>query len=415
MNKERLQELAKKYLDGTATEAERQALHTWYDTADDDEIEMVFINRNETADNIQNNIFAGIRQKIVREPGEYDQPVEKNSIPMIKRKRPAVWLAAASIIGILALGAWFFISRYNSNPQLANKEKNAPAHQQPDVQPGSDKARLQLADGRVMILEDVKDGAIQTDNGITIKKQNGQLLYDASVAQQHAEASYNVISTPRGGQYQVVLPDGSKVWLNASSSLRFPTVFTSKERRVQLTGEAYFEVAHNAQKPFIVNVKDKEEVTVLGTHFNINAYEDENAIHTTLLQGSVKVATGNRPSYARPLEGAAEGRKQSAILKPGEQVSLSESYELSKPIPVQTEEVMAWKNGMFQFNETDIPSIMRQISRWYNVEVDYSKNIPVRYFSGEIPRDVPLSKMLQLLELGGLHFKMEGNKIIVSH
>jgi transmembrane sensor len=415
MNKERLQELAKKYLDGTATEAERQALHTWYDTADDDEIEMVFINRNETADNIQNNIFAGIRQKIVREPGEYDQPVEKNSIPMIKRKRPAVWLAAASIIGILALGAWFFISRYNSNPQLANKEKNAPAHQQPDVQPGSDKARLQLADGRVMILEDVKDGAIQTDNGITIKKQNGQLLYDASVAQQHAEASYNVISTPRGGQYQVVLPDGSKVWLNASSSLRFPTVFTSKERRVQLTGEAYFEVAHNAQKPFIVNVKDKEEVTVLGTHFNINAYEDENAIHTTLLQGSVKVATGNRPSYARPLEGAAEGRKQSAILKPGEQVSLSESYELSKPIPVQTEEVMAWKNGMFQFNETDIPSIMRQISRWYNVEVDYNKNIPVRYFSGEIPRDVPLSKMLQLLELGGLHFKMEGNKIIVSH
>lgn len=412
MNKERLQELAKKYLDGTATEAEKQALHNWYNTADDEELEMVFINRNESAGDIQDRIFSGIRQKMVKEPGEYE-PVEIAPLHRINRKRPVTWLAAAAIVGILVLGAWFFISRYNNTLSVAAKEKNTPAYQKYEVQAGSDKARLQLADGTVMVLEDVKDGAIKTDNGITIKKQNGQLFYDASIAKKNGQVSYNTISTPRGGQYQVVLPDGSKVWLNASSSLRFPTAFTGKERRVQLNGEAYFEVAKNRNMPFIATVNNTE-VEVLGTHFNIMGYDDEQAVKTTLLEGSVKVQSAIGT-------GSTGNKKQSVVLKPGEQAIALASPLTTHRSPLiidrspDIEQEMAWKNGMFQFNETDIPAIMRQISRWYNVEVVYEKDVPLRYFSGEIPRDVPLSKMLQLLELGGLHFKMEDNKIIVNH
>ena len=405
MNKERLQELAKKYLDGTATEEEKQALHNWYDTANDEEIEMVFINRNETAEDIPDRIFAGIRQKMLVDPGENEKPDEMAGMPVIKRNRPAVWLAAAAAIGIIVLGAWFFMGRYNNRP-LANKEKTTPASHQQDVQAGSDKARLQLADGRVMVLEDVKDGAIQTTNGITIKKQSGQLLYDASAAEQKGEVSYNTISTPRGGQYHVVLPDGSKVWLNASSSLRFPTAFTGKERRVQLTGEAYFEVAKNKSMPFIANVNNTE-VEVLGTHFNINAYNDESTVKTTLLEGSVKV---------RSEVGSGKLEAQTtAILKPGEQAVIVKNSSLIIDHSPDIEQTMAWKNGMFQFNQTDIPAIMRQVSRWYDVEIAYEGALPVRYFSGEIPRDVPLSKMLQLLELSEVHFKMEGQKIIVLH
>jgi ferric-dicitrate binding protein FerR (iron transport regulator) len=410
MNKERLQELAKKYLDGTATEAEKEALHSWYDTANDEELEMVFINRNETTEHIQDRILVGIKQKMITGQGEFDQQEEKPSVPMIKRKRPAVWLAAAAVTGIIAFGAWFFMYQYNNTQPLANKEKATPAPQQHDVQPGSDKARLQLADGTVMVLEEVKDGDIQTANGITIKKQNGQLVYDASASTQNGGVSYNMITTPRGGQYHVVLPDGSKVWLNASSTLRFPTAFEGKERRVQLTGEAYFEVAKNRNMPFIATTNNTE-IEVLGTHFNVNAYSDEDAIRTTLLEGSVKV--GNRQSAIANNQSTA--KRNSVILKPGEQAVVTGNSPLTIDHSPDIEEAIAWKNGMFQFNETGIPAIMRQVSRWYNVEIAYEGALPNRYFSGEIPRNVSLSKMLQLLELSDVHYRMEGNRIIVMH
>lgn len=421
MNKDTLLELAKKYLDGTATEEEKQALHNWYDTADDGEIETVFSNRPEAAENVEDRIFSRIQRQMHPESEEYNDP-EISGIPVIKRRRPAAWLAAAAMAGIIACGAVFFLNRSNNDKTIAGKEKPVSPAKKEDVLPGSDKAKLVLGDGTVVILEDEKDGAIQQTAGITIKKHNGQLLYDASApSAKTGEVTFNTISTPRGGQYHVILPDGSKVWLNASSSLHFPTAFTGKERRVELTGEAYFEVAKNKQMPFIAAVNNAE-VEVLGTHFNIMGYDDEQMMKTTLLEGSVRVKAGSM----KPEVGSqtSDFRPQtSAFLKPGQQASISTKSNQSSPIPVQTiqvqtvdvDEAVAWKNGMFQFNNTDIPTIMRQVSRWYDVEVAYENTMPVRSFSGEIPRNVPLTKMLQLLDLSDVRFRVEGKKIIVLH
>jgi ferric-dicitrate binding protein FerR (iron transport regulator) len=208
---------------------------------------------------------------------------------------------------------------------------------------------------------------------------------------------YNTISTPKGGQYQVTLSDGSKVWLNAASSLRFPATFSGKERKVELTGEGYFEVAHNKKMPFHVTVNDLD-VEVLGTHFNINAYADESAIKTTLLEGSVKVVKGN----------------ETKIIEPGEQASVTTSEdEINVKQQVDLEQVVAWKNGIFQFERADIESVMRQISRWYDIDVDYHGRVS-EHFGGTISRDVNISDVLKMLEMtGGVNFKIDGKKVIV--
>jgi transmembrane sensor len=272
-------------------------------------------------------------------------------------------------------------------------------------------------------LDNEKNGVVaQEGNAKVVKLKNGQLMYakaDDQSADANVPVAYNTLSTPKGGQYNIELPDGSKVWLNAASSITYPTSFNTKERKVQVTGEAYFEVAHNAQKPFIVNVNNKEEVTVLGTHFNINAYEDENAIHTTLLQGSVKVgsrqwAVGSGEKAAGKGQKAEKG--QSVILKPGEQVSLSRSSHLSQPIPVQTEGVMAWKNGVFHFENADIKTVMRQVSRWYDVEVVYKRSLdnddPLFF---EVTRNTNLSDVLRVLNLaGGAKYSIQDKKVIVQ-
>jgi ferric-dicitrate binding protein FerR (iron transport regulator) len=213
---------------------------------------------------------------------------------------------------------------------------------------------------------------------------------------------YNTVSTPNGGQYQIILPDGTRVWLNAASSIRFPTSF-ARERKVTMTGEAYFEVAHNAQLPFVVNVNDKEEVTVLGTHFNINAYDNEKAIRTTLLQGSVKV--GNRQS--------AVGNRQSAILKPGEQAVLIaspftpprragiEHSPLTIDHSPDLDKVLAWKNGLFNLSGADLKDFMHQVERWYDVTVHYEGAVPNMEFQGKLNRAVPSFGYYRLPEKPG--------------
>ena len=280
-----------------------------------------------------------------------------------------------------------------------------------EILPGGNKAMLKLSDGKTIVLDNAQNGLLAEQGTVQIEKQEGQLNYSSSAPA--TTVSYNTLTTPAGGQFQIKLPDGTKVWLNAASSLRYPTVFTGTERKVTVTGEAYFEVTHNARMPFVVNVNDKEEVRVLGTHFNINAYEDENAIHTTLLQGSVRVV--NRPSYAKASAGEAEGRQESVTLKPGEQTSLSQSSQLSQPIPIQTEAVIAWKNGEFLFQSADISTLMRQVARWYDIEISYPDGKPKDKFSGKIGRNVNLSQLLKILEYSEVRFELKGRTLIVKN
>jgi len=232
-----------------------------------------------------------------------------------------------------------------------------------------------------------------------VKISNGQLAYHA--AGKPVGTSYNTVTTPAGGQYQVTLPDGSRVWLNAASSITYPTMFNGNDRTVQITGEVYFEVAHDATKPFRVK-SNGQTIEVLGTHFNINAYDDENVIKTTLLEGSVKVTTGDHV----------------ALLQPGQQSQVATAENptgIFKGIQnVDTDEAVAWKNGLFRFDKADIKTIMRQFSRWYDVDVVYQGDIKERVFSGSMHRNLSAANALELLSLANVHFTIDRKNIVVS-
>jgi ferric-dicitrate binding protein FerR (iron transport regulator) len=251
---------------------------------------------------------------------------------------------------------------------------------------------------------------------VTIRKQDGLLVYERpgmSTGDAQPTLSYHTLFIPRGQHYQVVLPDGSKVWLNAASSLRFPSAFTTKQRKVELNGEAYFEVAKDASKPFQVYVSTLGSsqkgtlVEVLGTHFNINAYDNEQVLKTTLLEGSVKVT---------PLQASGITPHQSRLLLPGQQAQIFSNSETQQSVKVHTVDVeaeVAWKNNLFNFHLADIKTIMRQMARWYDVEVVYEGAVPVRSFSGKINRNTNLNTVLKILEQSGIHFRVEGKRIIV--
>jgi ferric-dicitrate binding protein FerR (iron transport regulator) len=288
---------------------------------------------------------------------------------------------------------------------ITAQKKQPPAS---DRAPGANKAFLQLADGSTITLDDSATGMLAQQGATKILKlNNGQLQYNSST-QVNAPILYNTISTPRGGQYHVILPDGSKVWLNAASSLRFPTAFQGNTRMVQLTGEAYFEVVHNSKMPFKVSVPPPPgetggaEVEVLGTHFNVMGYDNENTISTTLLEGSVRVS-----------QQAADKGSPVLQLKAGQQANLHKGSSECKVQEVDTDAVVAWKNGMFQFNSADIQTIMRQIERWYDVEVTYKGRIPDGHYSGIVPRDNNLLKVLRIFEESDLKFTIEGKKLSV--
>jgi transmembrane sensor len=307
------------------------------------------------------------------------------TIPFYKRS----WVRAAAVVLIMiSCSTYFFI-----NKQPAVKVPAAVAYK--DIQPGSNKAILTLANGQKIILEGVKYGTVAQQGGTKIAKlANGQLSY--VVGSNSTAVVYNTLSTPRGGQHDLLLPDGSSVWLNAASSIRFPTAFNGKERIVEITGEVYFEVAQHAEMPFKVKFRNGE-VQVLGTHFNINAYDDEDVVKTTLLEGLIRVS----------------GNNNSIIIKPGSQALLDKNQQITASGSVNTDEVMAWKNGRFYFNRSDIKTIMRQVSRWYDVDIAYRGTIPPREFVGDISKKAQLSDVLAILEESNVHFIREGRKIIV--
>jgi len=329
-----------------------------------------------------------------------------------KSRRLMLWLsisAAAVLVFAITFG---ILNTPRQSPNEINqiveivKPLNKPLYKN-DVRPGGNKAYLTLADGSKIILDNVSNGKLaQQGNAQITKLDSGRLSYNLKVIPNLTSniVSYNTLTTPRGGQYRIFLSDGTIVWLNASTTLRFPIAFVGKERRVEIKGEAYFEVAKNTAMPFIVKAGNSE-VRVLGTHFNIMAYADDKLIKTTLLKGSVEV------SYDKPA--SSTKANSHVVLQPGQQSQLDRKNEINV-VDADLEEAIAWKNGNFIFNNEDIESIMAKISRWYDVKIDYQIDPANKTFSGKISRTQNVSEVLNMFELTeSIHFKIEGKTITV--
>ncbi|MFT3826612.1 MAG: DUF4974 domain-containing protein [Chitinophagaceae bacterium] len=393
--------LLEKFAGGTATDEEKALFNQWLQTLSADECREVL--------DAYATMLAG---REVNEPYRqdgWDQLLEKIKneeavkapVRNIVTGRIMAW--AAAILLLLAAGAFFLFRGVEKGEGREVVKTGQPA----DILPGKDGAILTLADGSRMVLDSLGNGVVTTQGGITVSLKNGQLIYTHdSVPVIAGEVLYNTMTTPKGRQYQLVLPDGSKVWLNAASSITYPVAFTG-DRKVMVTGEAYFEVAQltgagNKPARFIVNVDDRATVEVLGTHFNINAYRDEAAMHTTLLEGKVSIDhTGN-------------DALEPVILKPGQQARLVSGKAIKVLNDVDTDEVMAWKNGLFHFEDADIKTVMRQLARWYDLEVEFEGALPKGGFTGELGRTLTLSQVLKILSGTRVKYRIEeGNRIVI--
>jgi outer membrane lipoprotein-sorting protein len=381
----RYQELAKKWLDNTITPDEKAEFAAWYNAGQDTPVEIPSAFA-ENEDALRERILNKINQDIKQGNGRI-----KKIIPR--------WLSIAAAI-ILFAGCFMYYYVHTHRPAISHSLAHQKNPIKNDVNPGGNKAVLTLSNGAKINLNDVKNGVLASQGQTVLKKdKDGRIIYETPANKAVDSSSiYNTITIPKGGQFQVVLSDGSKVWLNSASSITFPTAFSKTERRVTITGEVYFEIAKNKHLPFRV-VAGKQTVEVLGTHFNINAYADENTIKTTLIEGSVKVSAD----------------AQSAILKPNQQSSvLNRGTDKISISTVDTDDVLAWKNGNFQFEKAEIPLIMREASRWYDVDIKYEGEMPKRRFTGSISRNVNLSELLKMLKYTGINFKIEGKTIIVT-
>ncbi|WP_316814016.1 FecR family protein [Pedobacter heparinus] len=395
-------QLLGKYKAGTATEQETTLVNRWY-----------------TAEAARHNMPEGPAEPLQEEQLIWNRikaaiPL-KAELPVSTRPKKLTdfrWLAiAASLILVFSVGIYVYKNTYSHEASMAKLR----AH---DIKPGGNKATLTLADGTQIALDDQANGEIAKQAGASISKTaHGQLIYTVK-GNPSGEITHNTISTPRGGQYQVNLPDGTKVWLNAQSSLTFPTVFTGNRRLVRLKGEGYFEVAKlqiskgpeskdgRKKMPFMV-VADKQTVFVYGTHFNVNSYADEGSTKTTLLEGSVDV------SSVVERQQASKAIFKIATLKPGQQAEFSNGR--LKVQPADVEEAVAWKNGKFRFSNENIESLMRKVARWYDVDIEYKGKISKEGFGGQVSRSRNVSEILEVLQLTRLvHFEIEGRRIIVS-
>lgn len=315
------------------------------------------------------------------------------------------WAAAAAVFFLVIAGGyliWVEKENTTTGPDSLQLAEN-------DISPGTSGAILTLDNGQKIVLDHLGQDTIAVQGNTSVISRNGEIVYDGKNGSGN-DLKYNTLSTPRGRQFQLVLADGTKVWLNAMSSIRYPAFFTSDERRVEISGEVYFEVAHLTRKmnngekrvPFIVQVNalsgDGGEIEVLGTHFNINAYNDESVVKTTLIEGRVKVKKG----------------KDEAVLQPGYQSQVVKDGRIKVTKDVNTDMEIAWKNGFFTFDSSGVTTVMNQIARWYDIDVEYQDGeIPDERFGGDIQRNARLSSVLKVLEKSGVKFRVEGRKVIV--
>lgn len=331
----------------------------------------------------------------------------KTSIKPVKLKRTFFWKYVAAAGIFIALGTGLYFSLFNSNNSASSKAVINTVAANDVIAPQINRAMITLADGRQVYLDSISNGQIAQEGNISlVKLPNGQLVYETVNGEVLKEMQYNTLHNPPGSKViDIRLSEGSHVWLNAASSITYPVAFIGNERKIEITGEAYFEVSPlnpgGVKMPFKVNIAGKGEVEVLGTHFNINSYSDESSINTTLLEGSVKIS-----SFIS---------RHTSLLTPGQQAQLNQTGQINIKKNMDVDEVMAWKNGKFIFRDADIQSIMRQIERWYDVKVSFSRTITNDQFVGSISRNVNISQILKMLEqTGTVKFEVEGKKVVVK-
>lgn len=322
----------------------------------------------------------------------WDETLAPVSEPVRQPRKPGQRVALLALVLVLLCGGgWYSWLRTGQRAQpLASHPRPA------TPVPGTDRATLVLGDGQRVVLSGAADGDLAAQGTTRLHKQGNTLAYRMPGSAGRGTVLYNTLETPRGGKYRLVLPDGSRVWLDAASSLRFPTAFAGSERRVELTGQAYFEVVKNARQPFLV-LAAGTSVRVLGTHFNVMAYADEQRLQTTLLEGAVQVASGSA----------------TAVLRPGQQATLPTGHQQFQVGPADTEAAVAWKNELFSFTDADMPAVMRQLARWYTLDVRYQGPVPTSHFTGELSRTQPLADILEVLQASGVHFQLRGTTLLV--
>ncbi|HEY8387631.1 MAG TPA: FecR domain-containing protein [Parasegetibacter sp.] len=409
MKNNEITQLLDKYLNGTASPEEVEQVHSIYNKLQQEtEWPEEELGQEKY---VEQAIFSRINQKLKEE----NQPAKIFPVKY--------WMAAASIILLLVITGLVWQHRDSDQTLIISTTG--------DVNPGKDGAILKLADGTEIVLDDESEGIIAaSDEGVMLLAQ-GQLFYDSENTQYSSESSegadtdkisaYHTLTTPKGRQFNLQLPDGTRVWLNAASSIRFPAVFSGNERKVEITGEAYFEVATVYASTQTRNQKSDNQdqtvskipfkvrtphqiIEVLGTHFNVNAYDDEDAERTTLLEGSVRV------HYLNPAASF-----ENILLKPGQQVAVSSAFDggRSETLRADLEQVVAWKNGYFQFNAADIYQIMRQISRWYGVEVKFEGQVTKELFKGKVSRSSQLSEVMKVMKANGVNYMIDNDVITI--
>lgn len=397
LNDTRHRELAEKWLNGTITPDEEQEYARWYNQIDPEEALDIPVQFAAGREDHRKKILKNIDDKITV------QSAAVAKVSFIRR----YWMAAAIILILITVAALSGIFR---EPAEQVQIAVAPSSLN-DILAGRDGAVLTLADGSTVVLDTLGNGIIATQSGTQVMLTDGLLAYEAPGQRplSSSPVTYNSLITPKGRQFQIVLPDGTRVWLNAASSLSYPTVFSGSERKVEITGEAYFEVAKNEQAPFRVKVNGETDIEVLGTHFNINSYPDEGNIRTTLLEGSVMIRLGSART----------------MLSPGQQamIAFPDSHSSARPVSdpiklikrVDTERIIAWKSGAFNFQDASIEEVMRQFARWYDIEVVYEKGVPDIEFGGKMGRDLSLSDALRMLAKAKVNFRLEeGRKLVIS-
>lgn len=385
MEKQRYLNLLEKYLAGKSTGKEEALLDEYYKRLEE-------MSDLSLSDEQAHSLKVSIMEKI---SARIDSPNEQSK--QIVKRSYRIWYAAASILIMIAVGSFFI--RRDKKAEMVSK---VPGATKQDIRPGSNKAVLTLSTGEQIVLTEPHAGILAREGAAEIiKKENGELVYNLGdkTADHSAKPVYNTITVPRGGQYQLVLSDGSKVLLNAASSLTYPAEFNGRYRNVELKGEGYFEVAKNASKPFIVKANNVE-VRVLGTHFNISAYSDDANITTTLVEGAVSMNKG----------------KQTKLLAPGQQgISTYTIGEISVQ-PANIEQTMGWVKGYFVFKDLNIKEVMKIASRWYDIEVEYRGNVQSKKFGGTTSRFSNITELLDYMKItGGVNYKIEGRRVILMN
>jgi ferric-dicitrate binding protein FerR (iron transport regulator) len=391
------EEAIAQYLAGHATDEEIKLVNDWYYSFSNEEVELN-VDEDQLRDKIRDRIQQRLQQTIHADKTRSSRSFYSNRMK---------WLAAAVVLFMVFTAGYLLVTIKGKDIQQVEIKKVEELSK--PIVPGGDKAVLTLADGSQIVLDSAQAGMLTQQGGTRIiKLNNGRVAYNINHEEHNVNSApaYNTITTPRGGQYNIVLSDGTEVWLNSASTLRFPAVFTAASREVFLTGEGYFEVKHQLlgngnKKPFIVQVnqgsRNSVQVTVLGTKFNIMGYGDEETIKTTLVEGSVQ-ATGN---------------SDKVLIKPGQQAGLNNNDNHFKVSNPDLREVLAWKNGEFRFKETNIRDIMRQLARWYDVDLEFRGDVNDITLSGVMPKKENIRQLLEVLETTGrVHFEINGNKVI---